>query len=236
MRLAMGLLCVVVVAGCDRLPGRPRSADRPVRPSAVTDFATLYGDNCAGCHGDDARPGAAVALADPVYLALVDDATLRRIVANGVPDTAMPGFAPDAGGALTDAQVDAIVRGMRSRWGRTDALAGTTPPPYAAPVGDPGRGQRTYAARCASCHGTDGAGGDRGGSVVDGSYLALVSDQGLRTSVLVGRPARGMPDWRGAKGAAPMTANEVADVVAWLASRRTALPGQPYPTAEPTGG
>ena len=63
-----------------------------------------------------------------------------------------------------------------------------------------------------------------------------MSDQGLRTSVLVGRPARGMPDWRGAKGAAPMTANEVADVVAWLASRRTALTGQPYPLAERTGG
>ena len=39
-----------------------------------------------------------------------------------------------------------------------------------------------------------------------------------------------------AKGAAPMTANEVADVVAWMASRRTPLPGQPYPHAERTGG
>jgi mono/diheme cytochrome c family protein len=202
----------------------------------VTDFATLYGDNCAGCHGDDARPGAAVSLADPVYLALIDDTILRRIVAHGVPDTAMPGFARDAGGGLTDAQLDVIVREMRSRWSRPDALAGTAPPPYAAPAGNPGRGQRAYAARCASCHGADGTGGDHGGSVVDGSYLALVSDQGLRTSVLVGRPALGMPDWRGAKGAAPMTADEVADVVAWLASLRQALPGQPYPHAERAGG
>jgi cytochrome c oxidase cbb3-type subunit III len=236
MRIAIGLLCIVVAAACDRLPGRPRSADRPVRPSAVTDFATLYGENCAGCHGDDARPGAAVALADPVYLALVDDATLRRIIANGVADTAMPGFARDAGGGLTDAQVDVIVRGVRSRWGRPDALAGATPPPYSAPTGDPGRGRSAYAARCASCHGADGAGGQHGGSVVDGSYLALVSDQSLRTTVLVGRPARGMPDWRGAKGASPMTAQEIGDVVAWLASQRSALPGQPYPTAERTGG
>ena len=236
MRIAMGLLCVVVAAACDRLPGRPRAADRPVRPSAVTDFATLYGENCAGCHGDDARPGAAVALADPLYLALVDDATLRRIIANGVANTAMPGFARDAGGGLTDGQVDVIVRGVRSRWGRPDALAGATPPPYAAPAGDSGRGHSAYAARCASCHGADGAGGQHGGSVVDGSYLALVSDQSLRTTLLVGRPARGMPDWRGAKGASPMTAQEIGDVVAWLASQRPALPGQPYPTTERTGG
>jgi mono/diheme cytochrome c family protein len=199
------------------------------------DFRTLYGANCAGCHGDDRRPGAAVDVAQPVYLAIVDDATLRRIVANGVPATAMPGFAHAAGGALTDAQVDALVRGMRTKWARPDALAGTTPPRWSGAPGDAGRGGGTYATRCASCHGAEGTGGDHGGSVVDGSYLALVSDQGLRTTVLVGRPSRGMPDWRGVNGAAPMTSQEIADVVAWLASRRPALPGQPYPP-ERTGG
>jgi len=35
-----------------------------------------------------------------VYLALVDDATLRRMIATGVPGTSMPGFAHSAGGAL----------------------------------------------------------------------------------------------------------------------------------------
>jgi len=235
MRLALLALCLALAGACDGLPGRPRRADRPIRPSDVTDFATLYGANCAGCHGDERRPGAAVALADPVYMALVDDATLRRVIATGVPDTAMPGFAQSAGGALTDAQLDALVRGMRTLWARADALAGATPPSWAAAPGDPGGGRRAYAARCASCHGTDGTGGNRGGSVVDGSYLALVSNQGLRTTVLVGRPTRGMPDWRGAKAGAPMTAQEIADVVAWLVAQRPALPGQPYPS-EGSGG
>ena len=48
---------VALAAGCDRLPGRPRRADRPLRPSQVMDFATLYGENCAGCHGTEGRPG-----------------------------------------------------------------------------------------------------------------------------------------------------------------------------------
>jgi mono/diheme cytochrome c family protein len=214
------LLLVAVLAACDRLPGRPRPDERPLRPSQVLDFAALYGRNCAGCHGDDERPGASLRLADPVYLALADDETLRRIAAHGVPDTGMPGFARAAGGELTDEQIDAIVRGLRERWGRPDAARGIPLPPYEAPPGDPQQGALAYAARCAICHGPAGRGTSRGGSVADATYLELVSDQHLRTAVLVGRPALGMPDWRGANGAQPMSAEEIADVVAWLIDQR----------------
>jgi cytochrome c oxidase cbb3-type subunit 3/ubiquinol-cytochrome c reductase cytochrome c subunit len=230
MMRALVAALLVLVASCDRLPGRPPASDRPLRPSQVLAFASLWAENCAGCHGDDRQPAAAVSLADPVYLELADDAALTRVTAEGVAGTAMPAFARRAGGTLTDAQITVLVAGMRAEWARPGTLAGFPVPPYAAPPGDARRGVQAYAQHCAGCHGATGTGGAKGGSIVDGAYLALVSDQGLRTTVLVGRPARGMPNWRGTPPAEPMTSADVADVVAWLAARRVAAPGQPYPS------
>jgi cytochrome c oxidase cbb3-type subunit 3/ubiquinol-cytochrome c reductase cytochrome c subunit len=46
--------------------------------------------------------------------------------------------------------------------------------------------------------------------------------------VITGRPELGAPDWRANASGRPMSNQEVTDVVAWLASRRVANPGQPY--------
>jgi hypothetical protein len=40
-----------------------------------------------------------------------------------------------------------------------------------------------------------------------------------------------MPDWRTASDERPMTPQEISDVVAWMAARRVAFPGQPYASA-----
>ena len=48
--------------------------------------------------------------------------------------------------------------------------------------------------------------------------------------MIVGRPDLGAPDWRNNVPGTPMSAQDVSDVVAWLASQRTKFPGQPYPT------
>ena len=122
-------------------------------------------------------------------------------------------------------------------WGNPSALAGLNPPPFAASApGNPADGQKTFVAFCAHCHGADATGGksDQGivaGSLIDPSYLALISDQGLRSFILAGQPEQGMPDWRSHPGASanrPLTSQDVADIVAWLASHRIAAPGQPY--------
>jgi mono/diheme cytochrome c family protein len=217
------------LAGCGAPHGQPdRNAAIPA-PREILTFDALYAENCAGCHGKDGRGGAAIALADPVYLAIADQAAVRKAVGSGVPGTAMPAFAESAGGLLTDAQVNAIAEGMRSRWGKPEILAGANPPSYVAKsAGDPERGRAAYRVYCASCHGTEGNGSEKGSAITNDSFLALVSDQGLRTIVIAGRPELGAPDWRGNVAGHPMSDQEITDVVAWLVSRRAQAPGQPY--------
>jgi cytochrome c oxidase cbb3-type subunit 3/ubiquinol-cytochrome c reductase cytochrome c subunit len=221
------VLLGAMLAGCDALPGKPRLADRPLRPSEVMSFAALYRANCAGCHGGDGRLGGARPLNDPLYLALVPRERLRDVIARGIPGTAQPAFAAAAGGALTDPQIDALVRGLGETWGRPDAVRDVELPPYAASAGDPERGKAVYASACAGCHGKDGTGGPKGGAVADPSYLALVSDQHLRTTVIAGRTDLGMPDWRGYVPDRPLGAQQIADVVAWLVSARRPVTGRP---------
>ena len=216
----MGVLAVVVVLGCDRLPGRPSPDDRPILPSQVRAFSELYGQNCAGCHGADGRLGAARPLNDPLYLALIDDASLRPIIAVGIPGTAMPGFAQRGGGFLTDEQVDVLIREMRWRWGRPEQFKDLALPAYRGDGGDAARGREVYGVFCANCHGPDGRGTPKGGSVVDRAFLNLVSDQALRSAVIAGRPDLGMPDYRGDVPGRPMSSQEVSDVVTWLAAGR----------------
>jgi mono/diheme cytochrome c family protein len=149
----------------------------------------------------------------------------------------MPAFARSAGGMLTDEQIDALVAGIRARWAKPEAVRGISPPPYAAhDAGDAKRGAGVFAARCASCHGTGGRGGERASSIIDGSYLALVSNQSLRTTVIAGRPELGSPDFRGVPGGKPMSDEDVSDVVTWLAAQRLEVAGQPYPAVRTAGG
>jgi cytochrome c oxidase cbb3-type subunit III len=242
MRLAFIIFGLMIfagigVSGCGDAPGRPVAEDTPIMPSAISDFNVLYGANCAGCHGADGKGGPAIALGNPVYLAIVDDATLRRVASNGIQGTSMPAFAQSAGGMLTDKQIDTIARGIRERWSKADALQGAVPPPYSsAESGDGSRGAEVYATHCQSCHGAGGRGGQGGSSIVDGSFLALLSDQELRTIVIVGRPELGAPDWRGDLPGKPLSAEDVSDVVAWLASQRPQFPGQPYTRSDKSTG
>src|SRR6201993_4625357 len=225
--VATMLACVA----CNSSPSAYRLEPTVVTTNDVVDFKQLYGQNCAGCHGADGKGGAAIALANPVFLAIADDSVIRRIASNGVPGTPMPAFAQSAGGMLTDKQIEALVGGIRT-WAKPYALGDQTPPPYRAPVpGDPKRGADAYRTYCSSCHGADGRGGSKASSIVNGSYLALVSDQQLRTIVIAGRPELGAPDWRSDVDGHPMSAQDISDVVAWLSSQRPKLPGQPYPIA-----
>ena len=200
------------------------------RPESVTDFATLYRENCSACHGTQGMNGPSYPLANPAYQALVNEQLLRKVVAEGAPGTLMPAFATSAGGSLTDEQIDALVKGMRTAWYKPGTPEGAPPPPYhAANTADLARGAQVYAAYCASCHGVAGQPGKtKAGSITEPAFLSLISDQALRTVIIAGRPDIGQPDWRNTMPGHPMTDQQVTDVVGWLSSQR---PGAKQKTA-----
>jgi cytochrome c oxidase cbb3-type subunit 3 len=232
---ALVALAAILAWGCGVPHGQPSKDSEVLAPNEVLEFGTLYAQNCAGCHGAEGRGGAAIALANPVYLAIADAAAIRKVIANGARGTAMPAFAASAGGMLTEAQIDVITKEIRSRWSQQGILDTATAPSYAPKsTGDAQRGEGAYKTYCESCHGPGGSGGRKGSAITDDSFLALVSDQGLRTIVITGRPELGAPDWRGNVPGRPMSEQEITDVVAWLASRRAQNPGQPYSASNNT--
>ncbi len=155
---ALAVVALIGLAGCGTPPGRPRKGSEALAPNEVMGFDALYRENCAACHGADGRGGAAIALANPVYLAIASDDVVRSVIAAGVTGTSMPAFAQHAGGMLTDQQIDVITTGMRTRWSRPATSGWAHPPAYTATSsGDAQRGEAVYRRNCESCHGSDGA-------------------------------------------------------------------------------
>src|SRR6516162_7299839 len=154
-------LSLLLTAGCD-LPGKP---DRPAPADQVKEFDALYSARCSGCHGADGKFGPAPPLNDPIFLAIVSDDELLRVIYEGravTPGqrTPMPGFGLDRGvpltdsqlnvlaepkeerhtvarqrGPLSDAQIRVLAAGIKNRW---KSRASGSLPPYLSPTGSKG--------------------------------------------------------------------------------------------------
>ncbi len=231
MSVAAAAFLLASVA-CDP-PGKPRREDSTL-PEQITDFKILYSENCAGCHGADGKNGPGRILNDPLYLAILPRETLKNILTHGRAGTAMPAWAKSEGGPLTPQQIDALVDGIEKNWAKPVNFRGTQPPVYAAAdtKADADAGRKLFARNCFMCHGP----GARVGLVTDPNYLSLVSNQMLRTSIIIGRPDLGMPDYRNLKLGKALTDQDVTDLVAFLASKRPDNPGTELMNASAQGG
>jgi cytochrome c oxidase cbb3-type subunit 3 len=184
-------LLAALVVGCD-LPGQPNPADRPVPQDQVTNFNALYAMHCAGCHGADGKLGPAPPLNDPLFLAIVTDAELLRVITEGravtpAQKSPMPAFRlgkgapltaeqvkvwaelkeethtdPRQQSPLTATQVKVLAEGIKQRWGPATPPAGAIPP-YLSPAG-PGGGNKDEGPRvfARACAGCHGSQGQGG--------------------------------------------------------------------------
>jgi len=210
-----------LAAGCDP-PGKPKP--EPPRSEDITDFATLYGENCAACHGIDGKNGPARPLNSALYLAIIPRDVLQKTIENGRPGTAMPAWARSQGGPLTDKQIAALVNGIEQHWAKPASFQGPALPSYTAGdnSGDVKRGKKLFARDCFTCHGPKAP----IGSVTEPAFLQLVSDQVLRTSIIQGRPDLGMPDYRTLNVGHALSDQDISDLVAYLVSLRPQAPNE----------
>jgi cytochrome c oxidase cbb3-type subunit III len=210
------------------------------------DFGQLYAANCSGCHGATGELGPAPPLNDPLFVAIVPEEELQRVIRDGRATTPMPPFLRANGGSLTDAQVKVLVEGIKSHWKSGKPLEGT-PPTYTLVKGNGvqstpdsrKRGADVYQRACAGCHGPNGSGGERSGSTVGAinvpAFLALISDQALRRIIITGRPDLGMPTYAETDGRTPdfqpLTTIEIDDLMSllthWRATNTVARTDQP---------
>jgi len=215
-------------------PLRDHAVPRPVRPlllkiAILLLIATsgsiaaprgdaLYEKKCGACHGLDGSGGVGIPLSLPSFQASVDDHFLFNNIRHGRPGRVMPAY-PD----LSDAQVNAIVKHIRS-------LA-----PNIKPVvfdnkrvvkGDVTRGKQLYGENCAQCHGANGEGGHGTGvtfsrprdlpiiapALNNAGFLAAASDEMIRHTITYGR--RGTP--MQAFGRKGQNEQQINDIVAFI--------------------
>ena len=186
-----------VMAAEDRLSSEERQAAE-----------TIYANQCATCHGSDGL-GRTIPGTDDTAPALagIPDVTVEYVdltmrVGRMPPPEGKPFDNRARHVVVNDAQREALVTYMADQFD----LTGEIPNP---PEGDAVRGREVYAANCAQCHGSTGAGGVAGAGawtppVVGGDDVAIAE------AIRVG-PFE-MPRF----GEEQISDQEIADVAAFL--------------------
>ena len=194
---------------------------------AAPDGAKLYARNCAGCHGEKGDGGIGIPLSLPSFHATVDDDYLKQTLLRGRPGRVMPSFSH-----LSDAEVNAIVRHMRS-W-----YKGKVPVyPFTPIKGDAKRGAQLFEKHCAACHGPTGEGGHGTGvtfsrprdlpimppALHNPGYLSATKDAMIKDTLVKGRAGTPMVSFskRGLKD------KDLNDIVAHVRS----FEKKPLPTS-----
>ncbi|MEP9398825.1 cytochrome-c oxidase, cbb3-type subunit III [Mesorhizobium sp. KR2-14] len=156
---------------------------------------TLFGDNCAVCHGINGTGGKGFPnLKAAAWLWGGDPQTIYQTLTAGINSanaetrtSQMPAFGRD--GVLNVGQIDDVVAYVRSLGGSTDNI-GITPEKVA-------RGKEVFQANCVACHGGDAKGNHDMGApnLTDPVWIYGGDRQSITASVYGGRQGH-MPSWQ----------------------------------------
>ncbi|MHC5062920.1 MAG: c-type cytochrome, partial [Planctomycetota bacterium] len=189
----------------------PTEPDRSMISAAAGNAmygASMYRNNCAGCHGQNGEGGIGNSLRSPSFLAMASEAFLRETIieGRGRGNTAMP-----TGYTYSPEELSDVLAYLQT-WKQADHSYEDVLALRAQANGDSAVfGAGIYRARCAACHGDEGEGGI-GSRLNSESFLSAIDDHFLYRSITEGRPGTAMPSWGFLK------AEDVADLISHLRS------------------
>jgi mono/diheme cytochrome c family protein len=207
------------------LPGTYLSKDRlRIEKLGEREFAsdgtTLFSAICAGCHGSRGQgkraPGRQTfpAISSLDFLPLVSDSFLLETVTQGRPGRKMPAWGKKEGG-LQPAEISKTVAYLRALGGgevRPD------PKPRRWVSGDRTGGKNLFASACASCHGSNGQGGE-GPALNNQILLTNATDTFLVETIGQGRRGTSMEGFLTPSPARMALApSEIENIVAYIRS------------------
>ncbi|MBI4302726.1 MAG: c-type cytochrome [Chloroflexi bacterium] len=169
-------------------PGRQEAARLRQQTEAAERGAKLYGSVCATCHGAQGEGGVGPALKGTQ----LDDETLRKFVARGIPGRAMPAWGKEDGGPFHQQQIKDLATFIKN-W---DTALTTAPvlispaTPAATSAGE------LYAVSCAGCHGVNRQGISGLGPALTPERLSALNDTEIKETILNGRSGTAMPAFK----------------------------------------
>ena len=117
--MAWGVALTLVMAGLFPLylwyePGAREDNRAAQLASLASEGESLWGFNCAACHGETGEGGSGPALNAKQFLQSATDDQIDQLIAVGVPGSAMSAYSQDFAGPLTSEQIKALTTYLRS--------------------------------------------------------------------------------------------------------------------------
>jgi cbb3-type cytochrome c oxidase subunit III len=188
--LAITLLMVFGIATYSLLEGnRVAQAAEELEEERLAHGKAIYEEQCATCHGLNGEGGVGTALNNKTLLQTTHDDRFFAVIRAGIPSTQMPAWSVDYGGPLTDEDIRSAVTYIRA-W---EPTAPVIEPEVFEPSAE--EGSMVFETTCAICHGENGSGTEKAPAINDMDRLTALENDWYRSTIRVGRPAKGMPTW-----------------------------------------
>jgi cytochrome c oxidase cbb3-type subunit III len=174
----------------------------------------IYNQQCIACHGDNGKGEGAkegTAINNQQFLSTVSDDDLYNQVKFGREKTVMPAY----GGNLSEDDLRNVVAYIRD-W-QTKTVKFDVPKDIS---GDPENGRKLYQPYCSNCHGLEGSGKKKMGTVLASpQYLQHTTDEQIWVTTAFGREDTRMgPSLKGLDGARQLSESDISDIVAYIRS------------------